>query len=246
MKVYLALALALVLVGCSSKPPSGLWVQGASRCEILPDKTLLFAESKTVQENFSRYGKSGTRTASRSTLYIGEVELGAKESRVTVQAHNPKFGGQRTRDLQLEWHPQDRQLKVDGQIWSEKPLQAVSSADKELCGWWKKKNISHWMLFSPGGTQVQIGSEIWFGHTLNRYSGGKLTGNWSRYELFQGKMSWKNPDHLVSDPGPATELESPYSLKGDQLTLDGFRATFERVPAPFHLHWGQAGDPQIP
>lgn len=231
MKKYLLVA--LLLTGCSQKPPAGLWTSERSSCEILPDQTLLFTEVKDVEVNGFRYGQKFTETRAQSTLYVGKVDFANQPSSVTVPLHAPSITGTpQIRELKLDWQPRGRQLKVDGQTWSEKPVQQ----DKELYGWWKQKNESHWVLLSPGGSLLQIGNRVRHAGISDYSRWSWLVGEGARYEAFQGKFTLKEFD--------GDKHETDLKLKGDEVSMLSDR--YERVKTPFYLTWDKNGHPEIP
>lgn len=226
------LVLALFLIGCGQKSPAGLWTSDRSSCEVLPDQTLLYTEVKDVEVNGYRYGQKFTETRSRSTLYMGKVDFANQPSSVTVPLHSPSIMGEvPVRELKLEWNPSGRLLKVDGQLWTEKPVQM----DKELYGWWKQKRESHWVLLSPGGSLVQVGNQIRH-RGVSDYSRWNWLVGWSgRFEAFQGKFTMKEDDE---------KIESDLKIKGDEATM--MSDSYERIKTPFYLNWDKDGHPQVP
>ena len=228
------LFLALILSGCGgSKLPSGMWASGPSRCEILPDhQTVLLTEVKDVEVQGYRYGQKYKETVAQSTLYLGQVDFTGKTGPVKISVCHPDVMGRPARELQLEWQPKGRQLKVDGQIWGEKSVQF----EKDLYGWWKEKKASHWLLLSPGGSMVQVGTKIRRRGSINNYSGWRwLVADGCDYEALRGNLT------LKSD---RDRYDSEYTLKGDELTL--MHDKYDRIQGPFHLQWDKDGHPQVP
>ncbi len=231
MKRYLLLA--MLLVGCGQKSPAGLWTSGPSTCEILPDQTLLFTEVKDVEVQGFRYGQKFTETRAQSTLYVGKVDFANQAASATVVLHEPSImGSPETRNLKLDCQPQGRELKVDGQIWTEKPVQQ----DKDLYGWWKQKNESHWVLLSPGGSLLQVGDQVRSGGVGDYSRWSWLVAEGARYEAFQGKFTLKEFD--------GDKHESDLKLKGDEANMLSDR--YERVKTPFYLTWDKNGHPEVP
>lgn len=225
------LSIALLLGGCGQKSPAGLWVQERCSCEILSDNTVVFTEVKDVLVQGTRYGQKFSEMRPQSTLYLGQLSLASQPATVTL--HSPSILGKvPVREVKLELQPGSHQLKVDGQLWAEKTLQQ----DTKLAGWWKQKNVSHWVLLTPGGSLVQIGSLL--RHTgINDYSSWRwLVGEGARYEAFQGKFT------LVLDDGLKSETEMTW--KDDALRM--MSDDYERVKTPFRLSWDQDGHPQVP
>lgn len=225
------LMVALLLTGCGPKSPAGVWVQQRSSCEILSDNTVVFTEVKDVQVQGFRYGQKFSEMRPQTTLFLGQLDL--KDQPATVTLHSPSVMGKvPVRELKLELQPGQRQLKVDGQVWSEKPLMP----DKNLCGWWKQKNVSHWVLLTPGGSLVQIGTVLRRTGTSNYNSWDWLVGEGARYEVSQGKFI------LIVDTDQ--KIETTFEQKGDDVKM--MSDQYERVKTPFRLSWDQDGHPQVP